>query len=414
LSATNRNFEINDSLSPPPPALRAAYVCLLACVLALVSACGGSGGGGTPVSSRAPIPRTVLVGIDPQDAALDPATHTLYVVNSPHTGQGSVSVLDVATCNAHATSGCRRAFPTVSVGGSPGNVAVDQATDTIYVTNADDNTVSVIDGASCNAVVTTGCNRTPPTVAVGGQPVDVAVDEATDTVYVANWDNGAGTTVSVIDGATCNARVTSGCRRRPASVTVGRGPAGVIVDQATDTVYTGTVASSGAEAVSVIDGAACNARITSGCGRKPTSVRVGTGSTDNNVAFAVDPAVDTLYVANWQDNTLSMIDEATCNATVTSGCTRAPEVVHVGKGPVGIALDIASGHIYVANAGDDTVTGLDAATCNANVRSRCGTGASPRLRTGNGPRSIALDPATDTVYVPNGDDDTVSLFNGAG
>ena len=87
-----------------------------------------------------------------------------------------------------------------------GNVAVDQATDTIYVTNANDNNVSVIDGASCNAEVTTGCNRTPPTVAVGGQPVDVSVDESTDTVYVANWGNGAGTTVSVIDGAICNAR----------------------------------------------------------------------------------------------------------------------------------------------------------------------------------------------------------------
>ncbi len=353
------------------------------------------------------------MGIDPQDAALDPATHTLYVVNSPHTGQGSVSVLDVATCNAQATSGCGRAFPTISVGSSPGNVAVDQATDTIYVTNANDNNVSVIDGASCNAEVTTGCNRTPPTVAVGGQPVDVSVDESTDTVYVANWGNGAGTTVSVIDGAICNARITSGCGRKPASITIGRGPAGVVVDPATDTVYAGTVAPSGAEAVSVIDGAACNARITSGCGHKPRSVRVGTGSTDNNVAFAIDHVTGTLYVANWQDDTLSMIDEVTCNATVTSGCARTPAVVHVGNGPVGIALDTTNRNAYVASANDNSVTVFDTATCNVKVTSGCATGASPRLRTGNGARSIAFDPATDTVYVPNGDDDTVSVINAA-
>jgi DNA-binding beta-propeller fold protein YncE len=397
-----------------PRCHRDAYVCLLGCVLALVSACGGSGAGSTPVSSRAPARRTVLVGIDPQDAALDPATHTLYVVNSPDTGQGSVSVLDVATCNAHATSGCGRAFPTVSVGGSPGNVAVNRATDTIYVTNADDNNVSVIDGASCNAEVTTGCNRTPPTVAVGSQPVDVAVDDATDTVYVANWGNGAGTTVSVIDGATCNARITSGCHRKPGSVTIGQGPAGVVVDPATDTVYAGTVAASGAEAVSVIDGAACNARLTSGCGRRPMSVKVGAGSTNNNVAFAIDHAAGTLYVANWTGNTLSMIDAATCNATVTSGCAGTPKVVHVGEGPVGIALDMTSRRIYVANANDNSVTAFDPATCNANVTSGCGTGAPRPLRTGNAPRAIAIDPATDTVYVPNGDDDTLSVLNGAG
>jgi hypothetical protein len=33
-------------------------------------------------------------------------------------------------------------------------------------------------------------------------------------VYVANWGNGAGTTVSVIDGRTCNGQVTSGCGPR--------------------------------------------------------------------------------------------------------------------------------------------------------------------------------------------------------
>src|SRR4029077_14850196 len=43
------------------------------------------------------------------------------------------------------------AVPTVTVGNAPGGVAVDPVTDTIYVTNVDDGTISVIDGRRCNA-----------------------------------------------------------------------------------------------------------------------------------------------------------------------------------------------------------------------------------------------------------------------
>ena len=41
-----------------------------------------------------------------------------------------------------------------------GSIAVDQNTDTIYVANAGDNTVSVINGATCNAQNTSGCGQT--------------------------------------------------------------------------------------------------------------------------------------------------------------------------------------------------------------------------------------------------------------
>jgi YVTN family beta-propeller protein len=239
------------------------------------------------------------------------------------------------------------------------------------------------------------------------------VDQATDTVYVANWGNGTGTTVSVINGRTCNGQVTSGCDQVPAHVTTGIGPAGVFVDQATDTIYAATVAPSGAEAVSVIDGATCNATITSGCGKKPLSVTLGKGSANYNVAFAIDQANGTLYVANWADNTLSMIDKASCNAMVTSGCDQTPHVVRVGNGPDGIAVNPATHTIYVANVTDDTVSVLDAATCNATVSSGCRTPHPRLLHTGKSPRWVTMDQATDTVYVPNGDDGTASVLNGA-
>ena len=67
-------------------------------------------------------------------------------------------------------------------------LAVDQATDTIYVTSQNSDTVSVIDGATCNSQVTSGCTQTPPQVPVGGTPVAVSVDGVT----VAEVVNAAG------------------------------------------------------------------------------------------------------------------------------------------------------------------------------------------------------------------------------
>ena len=121
----------------------------------------------------------------------------------------------------------------------PDGVAIDAATHTVYVANVGDNTVSVINGATCNARVTWGCGQVPPTVAVGVQPAVPSVDEATDTVYVPNSNPGGPGSVPVIDGATCNASVTTGCGNTPPSVAVGANtfPVAAAVDQATDTVY---------------------------------------------------------------------------------------------------------------------------------------------------------------------------------
>ncbi|MGA8679371.1 MAG: beta-propeller fold lactonase family protein [Acidimicrobiales bacterium] len=306
----------------------------------------------------------------------------------------------------------------MQVGIGPVGIVVDQATDTVYVANDGANTVSVINGSTCNATNTSGCSRAPATVTVGLGPIALDVNEKTDTVYVSNFGVypgagfGLGTTVSVIDGATCNGQVTSGCGQTPPTVTVGAGSEGVVVDEPTDTVYAGSVAPSGAETVSVIDGASCNATIASDCSQTPPTVPVGTGNYTDVVAFAIDAATNTLYVANSSDNTVSMINEGTCNAMVTSGCGQTPKLVHVGAGPIGISLISATHTIYVVNSWDDTISVLDATTCNDMVTWSCGT--QPRLlRTGGIPSWLTTDQATDTLYTPNATDNDVSVLNGA-
>jgi DNA-binding beta-propeller fold protein YncE len=403
-----------------PRAVRGALrAVLLGALLVLLGACGNSGSGaaaGSATNSKpsGPQSRTVTVGVNPQNSVLDQATQTLYVVSDPEDStHGMVTVLSASTCNRLRASGCVSTTPSVPVGDGPVAIAVDQVTDTIYVVNSGSSTVSVINGATCNARNTSGCSRQPPAVTVGNGPVDVAVNQETDTVYVANWGNGTGTTVSVINGRSCNGQVTSGCGRPRAAVTIGTGPAGVAVDQSTDTVYAGTVTADGAESVSVINGATCNGATTSGCRRRPPSVLAGTGSVNYNVAFALDQATHTLYVANWAGNTLSMIDTATCSGAVTSGCAQAPPTARVGRGPDGLALDLATHTVYVADVTDNTISVVDAATCNATVRSGCGTAPFRSIRTGRSPRWVTVDQVTDTLYVTNGDEYTASVLNGA-
>ena len=81
------------------------------------------------------------------------------------------------------------------------------------MTDTGDNTVSVFNGATCNALVTSGCGQRPATVPVGLAPLGIYADPANHTVYIANSSNGAGssTTVSMLDTATCNATHLAAC-----------------------------------------------------------------------------------------------------------------------------------------------------------------------------------------------------------
>ena len=143
--------------------------------------------------------------------------------------------------------------------------------------------------ATCNAEDTSGCDRMPPRSS-SAMSRDLAVNDLTDTVYVANWGNGGGTTLSVIDGTTCNAENSSGCRKaRGADDREGAGGR-YLVDPTTDTVYAATIGRTQSEAVSIVNGATCNALTTAGCGQKPTPDQPAPGLLDLNVAFQVDRA----------------------------------------------------------------------------------------------------------------------------
>ena len=112
---------------------------------------------------------------------------------------------------------------------------MDERTDTVYVVNGTGNTVSVLNGARCNARVTRGCGKPVATIKVGKFPVAAAFNPATRTLYVASP---AGQRL-VINAARCNAVHDRRAAGEPVKTVNGQGSARtrLDVDVATDTVY---------------------------------------------------------------------------------------------------------------------------------------------------------------------------------
>jgi DNA-binding beta-propeller fold protein YncE len=352
---------------------------------------------------------TVAVGGNPVAVAVDPATDTAYVGNG---NDNTVSVVDTSRCNAHVTTGCSQVPPTVAVGSSPVDAVVDQLTDTVYVVANNTNQVFVIDGATCNAHVQTSCATPPQTITVGEGPDGIAVDQKTNTIYVTNTGiNGIfGDTVSVINGATCDSTNTSGCDQVPATVTVGVGPAVPAVDEATDTIYVPNAPPSGPGSVSVINGATCNAQDTSGCGQVPATMSDGPVS----VAVAVDPVTNTLYEAAFGPSlgSLLVFNAATCDAQTTTGCGQAPHSVPVGSVPIDVVVNPITDTVFVANEEDSDVTVVDGAICNATHFAGCSQHA-PAMASGFNDGYLDVNPVTDTVYVTSQNNNTLTVLNGA-
>jgi len=197
-------------------------------------------------------------------------------------------------------------------------------TNTIYVGNGTTGTLSLINGKKCNAGNADGCGQHVTAVTAGTDPIGIAVNGVTNTVYVAN----ASGTVAVVNGSKCDASNMSRCHVQPATVRVGANPQFLAVDETTNTIY---VANSSADTVSVIDGRTCNADSKVGCARVRATIPVG----PLPFTLAVNEATSSVYVTDLGASTVSVINAKVCNATNVSGCRHKPLTVNVGRAPGG-------------------------------------------------------------------------------
>jgi DNA-binding beta-propeller fold protein YncE len=351
---------------------------------------------------------SVRLGGSPGIPVGNPQTHTVYVpiqcaksfCSTPAAGH-VVDVIDAARCNAHVVSGCR-VLATVQVGKNPLEAVLDPWTNTIYVINAG-GSVSVINGDRCNATVTHGCTRAIATVTTGGGfTVAGAIDPKTRTLYVASL-KGA---VFEVNIARCNAATTSGCGQPVRKITDHGDPDAVAVDVATDTVYAANAGPNGngtGDTLSVIDGAQCNGRDGRGCHRAPRTIKVGS----NPEWDTVDQATNTVYVANYNDGTVSVINGARCNATVAAGCRRLP-IVSTGAGTGFVAIDRHRHTLFAVNGGDDTVSAINTDRCTGGHPGGC-PNLAPAQQAGSNrdpgyaqfPDQLALMPRSGSAYLVN-------------
>ncbi len=315
----------------------------------------------------------IAVGTSPDAIAVNPATDRIYVVNNcgndPNcASSGTVTVIDGATNNT----------TTVNVGYQPEAIAVNSVTNKIYVTNLCGNdpncsspgTVTVIDGASNN---TTAVN-------VGYEPKGVAVNPVTNQIYVANrcgsdssCDNG---TVTAIDGATNNT----------ATVNVGAHPGAIALNEVTNQIYV----ADGGQTVTVIDGATNNTQTVT-VGFSPKS-------------FALNLLTNKIYVVNVCGS------DPLCNfpgtVTVIDGVTNTTTTVSVGREPAFAAVNPVTNQIYVTNAGPsssgNTVTVIDGITLSTKT-----------VNTGTGPSAVAVNSATNKIYVADIGSGDITMIDGA-
>jgi DNA-binding beta-propeller fold protein YncE len=368
--------------------------------------CNGTNHSGCPTRPHA---RAMAVGVNPIMVALNPVNHTIY---EPSQDTNTVWALDGSRCNGTKNSGCTDFAPTTTVGDGPVQVELNPITKTLYETNQLSNTVSVIDTTACNQRNLSGCNRTWPAIPVGSTARHIGINKTTNTIYVSNLDDG---TLSVINGATCNRNTTTGCSQTPPTTTVGNAPQQIAVDEMTNTIYNVNQADG---TVSIVDGTHCNGTDTSGCAQSWPVASVG----QSPQALTFNPNNRTLYVTNTNDDTVSVINGNTCNRLSTSGCTPVA-TVPVGARPRAVGVLFDRNTVFVANRVDLTVSIFDGATCNGTNTSGCPqtppqavlVGAFPETG-GNGNnlngRSIAIDQHKHLVFIPTIGDSDLVVLNG--
>jgi DNA-binding beta-propeller fold protein YncE len=349
------------------------------------------GGQATVIDGATNSTTTVPVGIRPFAVAVNPLTNKIYVANlgavlAKFVG-GSVSVIDGAT-NSTTT------IVTYPADTPPRAVAVNPATNMVYV--AYSSNVTVIDGATNSTTTVTDPNAM--------SPVAIAVNPITNKIYVANKGNmpfgGNPGSITVIDGHTNSTTTVAD----PNAIS----PDSVAVNPVTNMIYVaneGDYPGANHGNITVIDGATNSTTTLT----DPETLAPGGGSL--GFAVAVNSETNKIYVTN--ANTSALTENG--GITVIDGATNS--ISHVTDpnaiGPVAVAVDPATNQIYVANEGSlifsgsnpGSITVIDGATNSIT------TVVDPNA---NAPVAVAVDSVTDRIYVGNVGSGNVTVIDGAG
>ena len=291
-----------------------------------------------PVHAEAVI-GSVAAGRNPMEIAINPATNTIYVANR---GDNTLTVVDGATLATTTVP-----VPTAAI---PGSIAVNPVSNRIYVVHSSADVVTVIDGASNATSV----------IPVAKDPIALVVNPRTNRIYVASFN---GKAVTVIDGAN-------------GATTVLPMPDvmwAIAVNQTSNTI----IALSPGVTIALIDGAT----------NAVTPITLDKSSPGR---AAINERTNKIYVTHGSHNIVNVID----------GATRAVITIPVGPGPYGAAVNPVTNRIYVPSNGGDSVAIIDGAT-----------NATSFINVGNGPGPLALNETTGILYIATHPDDRITVLD---
>jgi YVTN family beta-propeller protein len=274
----------------------------------------------------------------------------LYVTNE---NNNTVSVISTETNTISAT---------IPVGSTPDGIAITPNRAFLYVVDLGANSVSV---------VSTATNTVTATVPVGTLPFKVAINPNGAFAYVTNVVDG---TVSVIDTATNTVTAT---------VPVGKDPIGVAVTPNGNFVY---VTNEGSNSVSVIATATNTVVATVPVGAVPDTVAI---SPDGTVAYVGDDISLGPPVGG-----ITVISTATNTVTATVATSNQPD---------GIAFTANGAFAYIANFVGSSVSVINTATVTVVATI---TSASAETPTG-----VAINPSGAFAYAPNFNSNNLSVIN---
>lgn len=338
------------------------------CKLAVLAVALTLSNGASATRAQGENPSSVL--ISNRAVAFNPSTGKLYAVDERN---GAVSVIDGRTNSSIS----------VKVGSGPDALAVNKITGNVYIANASDGTVSALDGVT---------NSVTATFKAGSHPYILAVNEATNKVYVSNTFSDAVAEINIAAGTTRflkigsadniaidshrsrifligyedpNIRIMNGSTNVVERVAAHEHLWGMALNEVTGKLYVTDAGNADLFAVDTASG-------------KRTRIPVGAIP----CAVAVNAQGDQVYVVNYGDDTVTVIDGKTENSIAT---------LEVGSGPQAIAVDSRSNRVYVANTHGNSVTIIDGQN-NSVIDS---------VPAGKNPYAITVGPDSRTVYVAN-------------
>ena len=285
---------------------------------------------------------TVPMGLAPLGLSYVPSLGTLYSVG------GTSLEANNLTCGTQAV---------VTVGQNPQSIGYDPLTGSLYVSNLDDGTISVVSAATLHVT---------DTLHVTGSPIGVVYDSASQVILVTLGSANSLAVLSATNGTVLK------------TIPVGSFPAGVVLDPVRNEAfvtnyYAGTISAVSMSTFQVV-------------GTVTLAPSSGPGEP------ALDPANGELFVPNFAGTEVSVVSESTL--TVTQNIT-------VGVYPFAAVYDPVTGLVYVTNSVTGNMSVIDPAN-NSVIGS---------LPLGELPGGITDNPVDGTIYAANTESDNITYYS---